>query len=98
MPTFNDPSEANDPLTQLMLRAVPENEHGSKTVTHLAKLMKLTRAALYKWIDQQKLPPERVMQIVEISRIIGCDEAGKPILGKARVNREEFDEFVYKAS
>lgn len=98
MPTFNDPSEANDPLTKLMLRAVPPNEHGSRTVTHLAKLMKLTRAALYKWIDQQKLPPERVVQIVSISEIESFDDKGQPILGEARVAREEFDEFVYKAS
>lgn len=97
MPTFTDPSDASDPLTQLMLRAVPPNEHGSKTVTHLAKLMKLTRAALYKWIDHQKLPPERVMQIVEISRITGYDESGEAILDEPRVNRSEFDEFVFKA-
>lgn len=97
MPTFNDPSEADNPLTQLMLRAVPENERGSRTVTHLAHLMKMTKAGLYKWIKAERIPPERVLQIVEISRIQGYDENGKPILGEARVKVNEFDEFVYKA-
>ena len=97
MPTFNDPSEASDGLTLLMLKAVPPNELENKTVTHLAQLMKLSKAALYKWISAQRIPPERVVQIVEISKITGYD--GKtPILGEARVRRDEFDEFVYKAS
>lgn len=97
MPTFDTPEDASDPLTRLLLTAVPENKHGSKTVTHLALLMKLTRAGVYKWITQQKIPPERVMQIVEISRITGYDDGGKAILGDPRVKRDEFDEFVYKS-
>lgn len=98
MPTFHDPDEASDPLTSILLRAVPKNEHGAHTVTHMAKLMNVTRAGLYKWVSHQKLPPERAMQIVEISRIEGYDEKKKPILGEARVRREELDQFVYRAS
>lgn len=97
MPTFNDPSEADNPLTVLMLRAVPPNARGNRTVTHLASLMKLTKAGLYKWIKALRIPPERVVQIVEISKIQGYDENGKPILGEPRVKVNEFDEFVYKA-
>ena len=97
MPTFNDPSEAESKLTQLMLRAVPPNAHGNKTVTHLAKLMKVSRAAIYKWVDTDRIPPERVVQIVEIGRITGYNTKGKPIYGEqSRVDRSEFDDFVYK--
>lgn len=97
MPTFNTPDEAENGLTRLLLRAVPENPLGNKTVTHLAQLIHMSKAGVYKWLDAERIPPERVMQIVEISKISGYDDDGEPVLGEARVKREEFDEFVYKA-
>lgn len=97
MPTFNSPDEADNGLTRLLLRAVPPNDRGNRTVTHLAQLIHMSKAGVYKWLDAQKIPPERVVQIVEVSRIRGYGDDGKPILGKPRVKREEFDDFVYKA-
>lgn len=95
MPLYNSPEEAENKLTQLMLRAVPENPDGNKTLTFLASLMNMTRAGLHKYLKAKRIPPERVLQIVQISRITGFN-GRDPIYGdEARVKREEFDEFVY---
>lgn len=98
MPAFESPSDANDPLSRLLLEAVPPDKRGIKTLTHMAKLLKVSRWALHKWIIQQKIGPDRVMQIVEVSKIEGYDDSGKPILGNPRVHRNDFDAFVYKTT
>jgi hypothetical protein len=90
MPVFTNPEDADNDLARLMLRAVPENEHGNKTLTHLASLIPVRRWSLQKWIMKQKLPPERAARIVEIGKI-GVPK-GKP----GRVTLEEFHPFVYK--
>lgn len=82
MPVFHKPENAPDELTQLMLTAVPENERGYKTLSHLAKLMGVTKWAQRKWITAQELPAKRAMQIVEIS--------------EGRVDIRQLDKFVYK--
>jgi hypothetical protein len=82
MPAFKSPTEANDKLTKLMLKAVPKNELGRKTLTHLAQLIGVSKWGLRKWINAQKIPPERAMDIVRIS--------------EGRVKIEDFHEFVYK--
>lgn len=95
MPVFNQPSEAPDKLTQLMLTAVPENEKGHKTLTKLAQLVGVSKWGLRKWINAQKIPPERAMDIVRISSIDApVGEDGKPI---PRVKIEDFHEFVYRS-
>lgn len=95
MPTYHKPEDAESGLHRLLLRAVPENEHGNKTILHLAKLMGINRWSINKWVRKDRISPERVMQVVEISKIVGYDENDKPILGEQRVSREEFDPFVY---
>lgn len=90
MPLFSTPEQAENPLTRLMLRAVPENEHGNKTLTHLAHLIGVRRWSLQKWIIQQKIPPERAAKIVEIGKM------GEPEGSPGRVTLEEFHPFVYK--
>lgn len=82
MPTFTNPEDAENELTQLLLRAVPENEHGNKTLDHLATVMGVSRSSVHKWVRRQKMRPSRVVKVVEIS--------------EGRVKREEFDPFVYK--
>lgn len=83
MPTYRQPEDVSNELHQLLLKAVPENEHGNKTILHLAELMEVNRWSITKWIRKEKIPPERVLQLVEI--------------GEGRVKREDFDRFVYKA-
>ncbi len=95
MPVFNNPEDSENGLQVLMLRAVPENQHGNKTMAHLAKLLHLTRWAVQKWVINERIGPQRVMQIVEISKIVGYGDDGKPILGEPRVSREDFEEYVY---
>lgn len=96
MPTFTKPEDARDGLTRLFLRAVPENEHGNKTLLGLSRIMRVSRWGMRKWIHAQKISPERAMQVVEISKIVGYDDKGKPVMGKPRVSIEEFHPYVYK--
>lgn len=82
MSLFENPGDAPDKLTQLLLTAVPKNEHGNKTLSHMAFLMGVSRWAMRKWITNKKIAPGRVLKIVEI--------------GQGRVKKSQFDEFVYK--
>lgn len=82
MPTFNKPEDAENPLTVLLLRAVPPNDRGKKTLTELSRLIRVSKQGVRKWIRQQKISPERALQIVAMS--------------EGRVKIEEFHPFVYK--
>lgn len=82
MPTFHGPEDAPDELTALLLRAVPPNDRGNRTLNHLAKLLGVTKWAMRKWITKQRIPPQRVVQIVRLS--------------EGRVQTSDFDAFVYK--
>lgn len=83
MPLFINPNDAPDGLTKVMLTAVPPDEKGHKTLTNLARLIGVSKWGLRKWINAQKIPPERAMEIVRIS--------------DGRVKIEDFHEFVYKS-
>jgi len=95
MPTYNSPDAVESKLHRLLLTAVPENPHGNKTILYLASLMGINRWSINKWIAKDRISPERVLQVVEISKIVGFDEQGKPILGEPRVSRADFEPFVY---
>jgi ribosomal protein L18E len=95
MPTYKSPGDAGTPLHRLLLKAVPENQHGNKTILHLAKVMGINRWSINKWVKADRLAPERVVQLVEVSKIKEYREDGKHVLGEARVTRAEFDPFVY---
>lgn len=82
MPTYATPEDAPSGLQTLLLRAVPENDFGNKTLTHLAATLNISRWSITKWIRKGKIPPERAMQIVEIS--------------EGRVKIEDFHPYVYK--
>ena len=87
MPTFYSPEEADDDLTRLILKAVPENAFGNKTLNNACRLLGVTKWAMRKWIHAQKISPERAIQIVEMSR------TGKK---KDWVKLEDLHPFVYK--
>lgn len=89
MPIYATPEDAQDDLSKLLLKTVPENKHGRKTITRLAELYPLKRYSIQKWIAQQRVPASRVDRLVEIGRI-GVPE-GEP----GRVSRKDFEPFVY---
>lgn len=89
MPTYHDPQDAENPLTQLILRAVPENELGNKTLDHARELLGVSRTAMRKWLNNQKVPPNRATALVEMGRI-GVSK-GAP----GRVSIEDLHPFVY---
>lgn len=67
MPVFKTPEEGNTPLHKVLLRAVPENEHGNQTLTELARLLGIERYSVQKWLKAQHVPARRVKRIIEIS-------------------------------
>lgn len=81
MPLFHSPEEADNELQRLLLIAVPENEHGNKTISHLAHLLKIKRWSIHKWIINQKIPPGRAVQVVDLS--------------EGRVSLADFSRFIY---
>lgn len=89
MPIYHKPEDAENPLTTLLLRAVPENDRGNKTITHLAELYPLKRYSIQKWIDAKRVPARRVDRLVEIGRM------GVPDGQPGRVSRADFEPFVY---
>lgn len=68
MPVFTNPEDAEiSDFQKLLLKAVPPNEDGYKTIVHLAKLLGLSRWAVQKWIVKEKISPDRASQIVDLS-------------------------------
>ena len=89
MPTIKDPDKVDNDLQRLLLRAVPVNKHGNRTLLHLSKLIGVSQWAMRKWINTQKLSPARVKQLVEIGK------CGEPAIPDGRVSREDFERFIY---
>lgn len=85
MPTYASPDDADNGLHQLLLRAVPENDRGNKTLTRLAELVPCTRWAIQKWIIAEKIAPDKVVRIVEIGKM----EPDGTIRGKRQRSSEE---------
>lgn len=81
MPVYHDPEDAPNELQRLLLLAVPVNSHGFKSISHLAKLLGLSRWAVQKWIVNEKIPPNRAVQVVD--------------LAEGRVSLADFSRFVY---
>ena len=96
MATYRNPEDADTKLHRLLLKAVPENPHGNKTIAHLAERIGCTRASIFNWIKDDKLTPERAVQIVEVSKR-KLDESGEVVMGEPRVTLDDLHEFVYAA-
>lgn len=90
MPVFSKDRQPESELHQLLLRAVPSNERGNKTIVHLASLIPCRRWSVIKWINAGKIPPARATRVVEISKM------GEPEGSPGRVSIEELHPFVYK--
>lgn len=91
MPLYNDGNQPDDALHRLLLKAVPANEHGNKTINHLATLIPCRRSNVNKWIRLGRIPPGKAMRVVEIGKI---GEDGET-LEVGRVTLEDFHPFVY---
>lgn len=89
MPTYHEPKDAENPLTRLILKAVPENALGNKTLDHARELLGVSRTAMRKWLNNKKVPPNRATQIVDLGRI------GVPKDAPGRVSIEDLHPFVY---
>lgn len=88
MPTYSLPENAPNDLHRLLLKCVPPNEHGNKTISHLATIYPLRRWSINKWLRDGRIPANRVKRLIEISAIEAPD-------GKPRATLEEFHPFVY---
>lgn len=82
MPTYKKPEDADNDLHVLLLRAVPVNKNGNKTLSELSRLIKVSKWGIRKWINSKKIPPERAKQIADLS--------------EGRVKHNDFDPYVYK--
>lgn len=82
MPIYENPEDIEDTLTRLLVQAAPVNEFQRRTLSGLATALGITRWSVHKWIINQKLSPDRVVDIVRIS--------------EGRVKIEDFHPFVYK--
>lgn len=89
MAHYARPEDAETKLHQLLLKTVPKNEHGNKTISHLAALVPCTRATVFNWINNERLSPERAARLVEIGKMDVPE--GEP----GRVSLDDFHEFVY---
>lgn len=90
MPLYSETRQPEDALHALLLRAVPFNEHGHKTIASLAAHIPCRRLSVNKWIKSGRLPPDKALRIVEISK------TGAPYVEGGRVKIEELHPFVYK--
>jgi hypothetical protein len=82
MPVFANPDDAPSELQRLLLTAVPVNAHGYKSILHLSKLLGVSRWSIQKWIMNEKIPPHRAVDVVDIS--------------EGRVSLADFSRFIYK--
>ena len=76
-----DNKHRSNPLYQLLMKACPPNKNGQATVAQLARELGMSRWAIYRWINAQKMEPENVMKVVDIA--------------EGRVTIADFERFVY---
>lgn len=56
------------PVHDLLLKVCPPNKQGVKSITVLAKTMKLSSQALYGWIANERIPASRAKALVKLSK------------------------------
>ena len=69
------------PIHDLLLSCSPNDEKGEKSITTLAKALELTHTAIYKWIENNKIPAKWAQRMVELSN--------------GAVTLDDFHKFVY---
>lgn len=81
MAVYSSPDQATNELHRLFLVAVPENSLGNKTITHYSELAGVSKAVIWKWIKNGRLPPAQARKLVEVS--------------EGRVSLDQLHRFVY---
>ena len=69
------------PLHDLLLEACPPDEKGRKSIVGLANRLGCSHQYVYRWIENGRIPPAYVKQIVELEGVT--------------VTREQFYPFVF---
>jgi len=69
------------PIHDLLLSCSPNDEKGEKSITILANALDLTHTAIYKWIENKKIPAKWARKMVTLSN--------------GAVTLDQFDVFVY---
>jgi hypothetical protein len=72
------------PLHDLLLKACPPDAEGVKSIPVLARAMKLSPWAIYRWIENARITPDRANEVVKLS--------------KGGVTLEEFYPHIFKAA
>lgn len=69
------------PLHELLLKACPPDKQGSVSIAVLATHVKVSKFAIYKWIANAKISPEKAVLVCQLS--------------EGRVTIEDFHPYVY---
>lgn len=78
-------------LHQLLLKACVPDAKGNVSITVLAQNQGISASACYKWIEDEKIPPQRVKKLVD-QMTNYCIETG---VKTVPVRIRDFDNFVY---
>lgn len=70
------------PLHSALLDACPPSDSGVVSVGVLAGWLGVTAAAVYKWINEGKVPPARVPELLRLQR----EHFGEVRVGESRLN------------
>lgn len=54
-------------LQDLLLKACPPDKNGKRSIPVLAKHLGVSNQYVYRWIDEESVPPKYVRKLVEIS-------------------------------
>lgn len=81
MPAHKNRSRIDNDLHRLILDAVPPDARGDKTIVNAARTLGVSRMAVWKWLKNNRLTPNRAAQIVAMS--------------EGRVSLKDLHRFVY---
>lgn len=81
MAAHKDHTTGTTDLHCMLLKAVPPDAAGKKSIIHLAKLLKISRSSIWKWIKRGKIPPDRAVDVVDVS--------------EGEVTLADFSRFIY---
>ncbi len=88
---YTKPPVIDTALKDLLLRAVPSNPEGNKTITHLAELIPCRRSAVHLWLSNDAVPARRVDRVLEIAAMPDPRDPESPL---PRITFEELRPYV----
>ena len=72
MTTTNEPVirrlTEGGPVQAILLKVCPPNKEGIKSITVLAEAMGISAQAIYRWIENERIPQAKVRALVELSQ------------------------------